>query len=80
MSAWTAAPSATTSSGFSSVCGVRPNSSPTRATDQRDAGRAADKPDLVDLRRVELRVGERLAAGLERAVDDGADERFELAV
>ena len=79
MSACTAAPSATTSSGFSSLCGVRPNSSLDQAAHQRDARRPADQHDLVDLRRLEARVGERLAARPERALDDRPDERLELA-
>ena len=41
MSACTAAPSATTSSGFSSLCGVRPNNSPTR---RRTSGMRVDPP------------------------------------
>ena len=49
-----------------------------QATDERDARRAADEHDLVDLRRAELGVGERLTARLERAVDDRPDERVEL--
>ena len=41
MSACTAAPSATTSSGFSSLCGVRPNSS---ATSRRTSGMRVEPP------------------------------------
>ena len=38
--------------------------------DQRNARRAADQHDFVDLRRLQPRIGERLAARLERALDD----------
>src|SRR5437899_1905906 len=41
MSAWTAAPSATTSSGFNSLCGARPNRS---ATARRTSGMRVDPP------------------------------------
>ena len=41
MSACTAAPSATTSSGFSSLCGVRPKSSP---TSRRTSGMRVEPP------------------------------------
>ena len=41
MSACTAAPSATTSSGLSSLCGVRPNSSP---TSRRTSGMRVEPP------------------------------------
>ena len=78
MSAWTAAPRATTSSGLSSVCGVRPNSSPTR---RRTSGIRVEPPtsttsSICDV--CELGVGERLAAGPECPFDDRADERLEL--
>ena len=49
-----------------------------QAPDERDARRAADQDDLVDLRRLEARVGERLPARLERAIDDRTNQRFEL--
>src|SRR5438874_13633208 len=48
------------------------------AAHERDARRAADEHDLVDLRRVEARVYKRLAAGAERAVDNRRDERLEF--
>ena len=50
MSAWTAAPSATTSSGFSSLCGVLAEQFADQTTDQRNARGAADQHDLVNLR------------------------------
>ena len=78
MSACTAAPSATTSSGFSSLCGVRPNSSSTLPAHERNARRAADQDDLVDLRRLEAGVGQRLPARRQRALDDRRDQRLEL--
>ena len=78
MCAWIAAPRATTSSGFRSACGGRPNSSSTEPAHQRDPRRPADQDRLVDLRRLQPGVGERQAARLERAVDDRADEALEL--
>ena len=78
MSACTAAPSATTSSGFSSLCGVRAEQLADQPADQRNARRAADQHDFVDLRRLEAGVGERLAARLERALDERPDQRLEL--
>ena len=59
---------ATTSSGFRSACGVRPNSSSHRPAHQRDARRAADQHDLVDLRRLAAR-RPRAPAGTGRACD-----------
>src|SRR5262245_28543762 len=42
------------------------------------ARRPADEDDLVDLRRLQLRVGERPLAGDARAIDQVLDERLEL--
>ena len=78
MSACTAAPSATTSSGFSSVCGRRAEQLLDGPPDQRDPRRAADHHHLVDLPRLERRVGKRRAAGHERPLDDGRDQPLEL--
>jgi hypothetical protein len=46
--------------------------------DRRNARRAADEDDLVDLRGGELRVLERLLAGRGGARDNGGDELLEL--
>ena len=78
MSACTAAPSATTSSGLSSLCGSRPNSSSTDAAHERDARRAADQHGFVDVLRLEAGVGERLAARVQRAVDERPDQPLEF--
>ena len=45
---------------------------------ERDAGGPADEHHLVDLRRLEAGVGQRVAAGPERAIDDRPDNRLEL--
>ncbi len=44
---------------------------------ERDARRTADEHDLVDLGRLQLRVGKRLAHGAERALDDRRNARLE---
>ena len=46
--------------------------------DERNPRRSADQHDLVDLRRLETRVGERLAARRQRAVHDRLNQRFEF--
>ena len=76
--ACTAAPSATTSSGFSWLCGVLPNSSCTRSPHQRHAGRAAHQHHLVDVGRREAGVGQRLPARAQRAGHQRLDEPLEL--
>ena len=45
---------------------------------ERNAGRAADQHDFVDLRGLQAGVRERLPARLERALDDRPDQRLEL--
>src|SRR5207253_7623390 len=49
-----------------------------QATDQRNACRAADHDDFVDLGRLQVGVGKRLAARLERPVDNWPDQRLEV--
>ena len=49
-----------------------------RLLHRRHARHAADEDDVVDVRRRELRVGERLAARLERPLDEVAGEHLEL--
>jgi len=57
MLAWTAAPRATTSSGFQFgvACGRK---TPDHAADQRDARGAANEDNFLDVGRLELRIGE----------------------
>ncbi len=50
-----------------------------KAADERNASGAADQHHFIDVTRRELRVAERLFAGLERAVDDRPDQRVEFA-
>ncbi len=76
--AWTAAPIATTSSGLTPLCGSLPNSSLTICLHLRDARRAADQHDLVDLRRVDAGVGERLLGRADRLLQQVLDELLEL--
>src|SRR5205807_1052434 len=45
---------------------------------ERNTRRASDEDDFIDLRGLEARVGDRLAARLERAVDNRTNQRFEL--
>ena len=52
---WTAAPIATTSSGFTPLCGSLPNRSLHHLLDPRHAGRAADQHHFVDLLRRQRR-------------------------
>ena len=78
MSACTAAPSATTSSGFSSLCGVRPNSSPTgwRTSGMRVEPPTSTTSSICD--GCEAGVGQRLTARPERPLDDRRDQALEL--
>ena len=46
--------------------------------DLRHAGHAADEDDLVDLARRDAGVLQRLAAGLDRLLDEVIDQGFEL--
>src|SRR5262249_30802582 len=48
------------------------------AADERNTRRATDEDDLVDLRRRQLGVGQRLAHGPERPLDNRRDERLEF--
>jgi hypothetical protein len=76
--AWMAAPMATTSSGFTPLCGSLPKNSCTFCCTERHARHAADQDDLVDVARLHAGVGERLPHRLQRAVDEVADELLEL--
>ena len=79
MSACTAAPSATTSSGFSSLCGVAAEQLLDHAAHERDARRAADEHRL---RRCPSAARPASASawrhGSSVRSTSGADERFEL--
>jgi hypothetical protein len=48
------------------------------AAHERYSRRAADQDDLVDLRRLEASIGERLTARAEGAFDDRRNQRLEL--
>ena len=81
--ACTAAPSATTSSGLSSVWGFLPRalrlkSSSTKVADGGDPRRAADEDDFVDGIRRQLRILQRLLHRACGAGDDGRDQLVEL--
>jgi hypothetical protein len=76
--ACTAAPSATTSSGFTPWWGSLPKNLRTASCTIGHAGRAADEDDLVDVRRGLARVLEGLAARPEGLLDEVADELLEL--
>ncbi len=76
--ACTAAPSATTSSGLSWLCGVLPKSSCTRLPHQRHPGGAAHQHHLVDVGRRQAGVGQRLPARPQRAGHERLDEPLEL--
>ena len=69
--AWTAAPMATTSSGFTPRCGSLPKSFFTSLLNLGHARLAADENDFVDLVGGDAGIGHGLLAGLERAVDAG---------
>ena len=73
-----AAPTATTSSGLTPLCGSLPNSSFTTSCTLRHARHAADEHDLVDLGRLEPGVLERLLARAVRALDEIVDQALEL--
>ena len=77
MPACTAAPSATTSSGFSSVCGRVRNS---LSTAERTSGMRVDPPtitDFVDLLDRDAGVLDAVPARAERAFDDRLDQAVE---
>ena len=78
MWAWTAAPSATTSSGFSWLWGVRAEELLHAPPHQRHPRGAADQHHLVDVRGREPGVGERLPARAKRAGHEPLDERLEV--
>ena len=77
MSACTAAPSATTSSGLRSLCGVRPNSSSTR---RRPAARASSRRPAPPRRSAAARGRRRRAPAArgQRALDERRDQPLEL--
>src|ERR1700694_3202808 len=89
MLACTAAPSATTSSGFSSICGLRSKKSWTVrgvsgvrgavAADQRRARGAADENDFVHVRGLELGVRKRLFDRPHGAINYGTNKSVEGA-
>ena len=76
--ACTAAPTATTSSGFTPLCGSLPNRSFTICWTRRDAGRPADEHDFIDLLRRDAGVGQRLLARPDGLLQQVLDERLEL--
>src|SRR3954453_3490258 len=82
--AWSAAPMATTSSGFTVMFGSlppvsrRPSSSTAGPRPRRDPRGPADEDPLVDGVRCELGVGERLLHGAARALDQVLRELLEL--
>ena len=83
MCACTAAPSATTSSGLSSVWGFLPRCAEledliSQTTDERNARRAADENDFVDLLGREAGVFQGLLAGADGAVEHRLDDLFKL--
>ena len=79
MLACTAAPSATTSSGLSSVCGFRPKYSWTvaRISGVRVVPPTSTTSSISDGERV--RVGKGLLHRAHRAIDDGTNQRVELS-
>ena len=66
----TAAPTATTSSGFTLRFGSLPNRLLDDLLNLRDARRSADQHHFVDLRRSHAGIGQRLLAGLDRTVEN----------
>ena len=79
MSAWTAAPRATTSSGFSSECGHRVRTAPrTRRRTSGDRRGAADQDDLVDAGRGQAPRRRGQPAGPSVRDHDRVDHRLEL--
>ena len=82
MSACTAAPSATTSSGFNSVCGFLPRAlsrkrSSTRARTAGILRRSADQNHFVDLLRRDAGVGHGLLARTHGSGEDRLDQQLE---
>ncbi len=59
------------------MCGSRPNSSCTSCRTLRNARRAPDQDDLVDLFGLQAGVFECLLAGTDRAINDRLDHLFE---
>src|SRR5580765_2851073 len=62
-----------------SACTAAPEQLFDLAAHERNARRAADQDDLVDLRRLEAGISQRLAARAEGAFDDRRNQRLELA-
>ena len=75
---WTAAPIATTSSGFTPLCGSLPKKSFTSCCTFGHARRAADQHDFVDLRRLDAGVRQRLLDRRHRALQQVVDQLLEL--
>jgi hypothetical protein len=75
---WIAAPTATASSGFTSLRGSLPKNSLTFSCTLRHARHAADQDHVVDVAGLHAGVLERDAAGLDRALDQVLDQRLEL--
>ena len=73
-----AAPSATTSSGFNPLCGVRWKSSSHQLADLRDARRAAYQHGFVDLLWGQPGIFHRLPDRPNRAIDDRLDQLLKL--
>jgi hypothetical protein len=78
MLACTAAPSATTSSGFKSVCGSRWKEIFHQSANFGNARGSADQHDFVNLFGLEAGVFQGLLAGADGAVDDRLNELLEL--
>src|SRR5205823_14011543 len=77
--AWIAAPTATTSSGLTPLCGSLPNSCLTRMPKVQEVVKQLfGKDHLVDLGRRQAGVLERHAAGLDRLLHQVVDQRLEL--
>ena len=75
---WIAAPTATTSSGLTPLCGLLADQLLDLRLHGRHAGHAADEHDVVDLRRVEPGVGERLLGRADGALEQVVRELLEL--
>ena len=75
---WIAAPTATTSSGLTPLCGLLADQLLDLRLHGRHAGHAADEHDVVDLRGVEPRVGERLLGRPDGALEQVVGQLLEL--
>jgi hypothetical protein len=78
MLACTAAPSATTSSGFRVRVRLALKHFLPPAREPRNARRSADQHDFIDLFRRKVRIFQRLLAGADGAVDDRLNQLLEL--